>query len=240
VGVSVVVAVPQDLDEERSQQAARDLRAGDRSRVDGGGVGDRVADDLIHHEHTLGRQGLVDERNLNGAIRAEALAQPNAGGELATVVQLGLNPLDQLFGEVPHTDPLRCLDPAIELAGNERQNRRVPPHELIDSGPLDLDDHASAVVQRRPVRLADRGGGQRFAIEARERLLDRLRELCAQYVHDLLGRYSGYVRVQLRELVRHRLGEQVGARGRDLPELHEHASRPLQDETDATGKIRRA
>ena len=55
-----------------------------------------------------------------------------------------------------------------------------------DARVLDLDRHAAAVVERRAVDLADRGGGDRLLVEVVEHVLERLVELLLDHLAHVL------------------------------------------------------
>ena len=125
------------------------------------------------------------------------MAQPLCGRDLATVVKLGFDAGDQLVGQVANPDSPRRLHAPVELPGDARQHGRVSPHDLIEAGTLDLDDHRAAVVQSGSMGLTDRRGRDGLGVKFRKRLLDRLPLLGLQSLGELVAWPPSHVGVQV-------------------------------------------
>ena len=93
---------------------------------------------------------------------------------------------------------------------------------------LHLDDHAVAALERRGMHLADRPGGERLRIDAREHVLPRDAELLLHDRDDLFLGHRRHVVLELRELGDELGRQQVGPRGEDLPELRERRPELLE------------
>ena len=91
-----------------------------------------------------------------------------------------------------------------------------------DTGPLDLHDDGLPVVQRRPVRLPDRGRRHRLPVEFGEDLVDRLPQLLFDQLAHGVGRRGRHVVLEVRELLGDRRRHQVGTGREHLAHLHEH------------------
>jgi hypothetical protein len=193
----VVVAIAKDLFQKRTKQPSAELRALHRSGVDRRVVGDRTADDLVHHEHPAARQRRMDDRDPHASIGAVALGQPQTRRDLTTVVELRFDAGDQLVGEVSYPDPAGRFDASIELPRDKRKYSGVSSDDPIDARPLHLDDHGAPVVEACAVRLTNRCRRKRIVAERGECLLDWLTELGAQDLLYLLGPQACDVRVQI-------------------------------------------
>jgi hypothetical protein len=126
-----------------------------------------------------------------------------AAGELADVVgasQLGLG-----FG----------------AASQPADHVQVPSDQLVDPGPLHLQDDRGAVGAPGRVRLRKRRAGQRLGIDALEHLAGVLAEFFGQQGLDGRPRRGGHPVLQLGQFGGHRRGQQVGPGGQHLAELDE-------------------
>ena len=167
------------------------------------------------------------------------LAQPRADRALVQVVELLLEPCDQLLAEVAQPDRARGLDAALELGGGEPQHGGVARDDLVDPGPLDLHHDRRAVGEHGAVGLSDRRGGERLELERAEGPLDRLAELGLEHLPDLGLRDLADVGAQLRELVGGRRGQHVGPRRGDLAELDQHPAGVLEHRAQAARQVGR-
>ncbi len=132
----------------------------------------------------------------------------------------------------------RRRDAVLRLTRDESHHRGVAVHEVGDAGPLHLHDDPLARDEGGPVRLADRCGGERLEVELGEGLLDRLVERGLDHGADRVGVDRPHVRLELRELAGEVVGEEVGARRRDLTELHHHPAGVLDRQAEAEREVR--
>src|SRR5215212_3421649 len=88
---------------------------------------------------------------------------------LELVVELLPDPAADLLGRRLDVDAGRDL---LHQPQDQSEILHVGPDRGGDPGVLDLDRHLAAVVQRRAVDLADRGGGDRLRVEGGEDVLD--------------------------------------------------------------------
>ena len=99
--------------------------------------------------------------------------------------------------------------------------------------PLHLDDDALAALERRGMHLADRPGGERLGIDAREHVLPRHAKLLLHDGDDLFLGHRRHVVLELRELGDELGRQQVGPRGEDLAELRERRPELLERRAQA-------
>ena len=89
---------------------------------------------------------------------------------LPPVVELVDQRLAELLQQLRQAVAAAGLGVLVEQVGEVGEDLHVLAHLLPDAGPLHLDDDLAAVAQRRPVDLAERGRGERRAVEGREDL----------------------------------------------------------------------
>ena len=171
------------------------------------------------------------------SVPSRFLREAPAGVRLVEVVELGLDAVDELVGERRRADPAGRRDAVLRLAGDESHHRGVAVDEVGDAGSLHLHDDALTRDEPGAVRLTDRRGREGLEVELGEGLLDRLVERGLDDLAHGVGVDRPHVRLQLRELGGQALGEQVGARRRDLAELHHHPAGVLDRETEAEGEV---
>ena len=125
---------------------------------------------------------------------------------------------------------------------DQAQVLKVGAHGARDARVLDLDRHAPAVVQPRPVHLADRGGRERLRLELGEHVLERLAQVGLEHLAHLLERHARRGVAQLGELLLQApvdLGRQrarVDER-RHLADLHRGALHLPEHVEDALGHL---
>ena len=104
----------------------------------------------------------------------------------------------------------------------------IPVNLLADARTLHFDGDLAAAAQDGAMHLAERGGGNRQAIEFDERVRDADAELLANGPLDVFVRERLDVVLQPRERIQVGRREQVGARGEDLTELDERRPERLE------------
>src|SRR4029079_15519850 len=88
---------------------------------------------------------------------------------LESVVQFAQQRLAQLPGHPLHADAASRRRMVIEEAGHLFDRLHVLEDLLAHVGALYLGGHLAPAAQRGAVHLAERGGGQRRAVETRKR-----------------------------------------------------------------------
>jgi hypothetical protein len=237
VRIGVEQPVVQDLTDVGREHAARQLGTRDRGLVERLGLAHGPAEDLLHDEDAVGREGRVHAGDRDPDVAGAVLAQRRPDLGLVQELELLLEAADELLREPAQADRPRGLDAALQAAREHAQDRRVACDDVLDAGPADLDDDARAVVQHGPVRLADRRRRERLPLERRERLIDRFVELGLDHDAHVAGRDGSHVRAQLGQLGGQRRREHVVARRGDLPELDHHPARVLEHRSDAAGEV---
>ena len=127
--------------------------------------------DVLGHEHALAREGADDVGDEDERVAAVEPRDRALVRRLELVVELLADPRrgprgDRLDVELGREAPHQAHEHAevLQVGADRRRDARV----------LDLDGDLAAVVQRRAVDLADRGGGDRLGVELGEDLLERL------------------------------------------------------------------
>ena len=105
---------------------------------------------------------------------------------LEPVVELLADRARELVHELAHVDEVERPDALLDDSRGLVEEAEVGLDLLRRARPLHLDGDDVAVREHRAVDLADRGGGDRLAVELEEETLDRLAELLADDALDLL------------------------------------------------------
>ena len=121
---------------------------------------------------------------------------------------------------------------ALHPDGDPREEVEIAGHQPLDTRAQDLDRDLLACAGHGEVDLGDRSGCDRTVIELAEQLIEGL----AECVFDRLAGERAVERrqvvLQLRQVGRHLLAEQIRARGQALAELDEAGSKVLQRERE--------
>jgi len=179
----------EDLLEVRLQQQVGHGLAVDARRGQRLGVGDLQRFDVFQDDDAAGGvtakdAGDVDARVV-GVDFGEALGVVGLGAVVKLLPQCAGKLLHQGRGVGPLANGLVTHQPA----GDDTQRGQVGAHQGFDARPLHLDNDALPFAtvlrpQPRPVDLAQRGGGQRLALDAGKALL-QVTQLLAQQAKDL-------------------------------------------------------
>ena len=119
--------------------------------------------------------------------------------------------------------------------GQEPEGVHVSRDHVADAGPKNLEDHCIAVGERRSMGLGHRGGRERLGIDGLEEIVEATRVGRAEQSLDVLEGDSGTVRLELGELVRPLVGDDVPSGRQDLAELDERRSQVLHHPPEAGG-----
>jgi hypothetical protein len=87
---------------------------------------------------------------------------------------------------------------------------QIPGDQLIDAGPLHLEDDRAAAAAAGRVRLGKRGTGQRLGVNVLEDLADTGAQFFFDHCLDRRPRRGGDVVLQFGQLAGHRRWQQVG------------------------------
>ena len=152
------------------------------------------------------------------ASRRRSISTPRPGGE-------GLDHRDR-------PQPAKAGLYALNPDGDPREEVEITGHQPLDTRAQDLDRDLFACAGHGEVDLGDRSGCDRTVIELAEQLIEGL----AECVFDRLAGERAVERrqvvLQLRQVGRHLLAEQIRARGQALAELDEAGSKVLQRERE--------
>ncbi|MNZ70471.1 hypothetical protein D3C78_888100 [compost metagenome] len=122
---------------------------------------------------------------------------------------------------------------AFGEAGDDEQPGDVGADHRLEVRANHLDHHFLAGLQLRGVDLGDRGGGQRFALEAGEDLLDLGAQLFLDARHGEFRRERRNIVLQVCQFVGDIVRQQVTAGGEDLAELDEDRPEVFQGQAQA-------
>jgi hypothetical protein len=160
--------------------------------------------------------------------RADDGCQPLEGLGLELVVELALQRRREVLEDRRQVGDLLEQPPAPGPLDEQPEERQVLQDLRLGRRPLHLDHHPLPARERGPVHLADRPGGQRGDLEAREDVLPRDTELLLEHLRDggLIER--GDVVLQPGQLPHQLRRDQVGPRREQLAELRERRAELLE------------
>jgi hypothetical protein len=200
-------------------------------------VVDRGAIDVLHHEHLLAAERLVDARD-DELVELEPFEQrPEVGHRPHFVEEVQL--LGDLLAEADDVGDgvARFAEP---LAGDNPEDRvhqvQVGGDDMGDVRPQHLHGDLGPIVQARPVNDGDRGGGHGPVVELAEDLSDRAADAGLDDPADP-GPGDGRALVEAApELVGDRLRDDRWRRGDGLAELHVGRSQALEGPAEGAGE----
>jgi hypothetical protein len=183
------------------------------------GVAERRAVQPLHDQHPLAAQRLVRDRDPHRAVGRGR--HPGHVGRLDAEVQLLTDGVGEPDGQLADAERAGPAGAGLQRTGQAGHDVEVALDHRPDPGTLDLDRDLVPGPEPGRMPLGDRGGGQGFAVEVGEHLLDRVAQLGRQHRLDLVPGSRGDVVGEPAQLL-HELGrEQVRAGGQDLAELDE-------------------
>ena len=196
-------------------------------------VADRGAVDALHDHDVRAGQLPVHLRDIQGLAAQPVAPQLRGVGRFALEVELVEDGLLVLRHHLHRAQALALLPVALGQVGDDVEEPDVPADDLVDPRAQDLDHHLAAVLEAGGVDLGDRGRRQGGFVESVE---DR-RHRATQGLLDegaCLGPGEGRDPVlELGQLDREVVREQVAAGGEDLAELDEDGPEVLQGAADA-------
>jgi len=157
-------------------------------------------------------------------------------GRLGEQVLLAADPLAKLIHQHGQAQGLELLPP-VGMFRQEFHDRQVVLHYALYGGTADLDDHAGAILEPRRVDLGDGAACERFVAELLEYLLRRTAQLLFYRPARHLPGKRRHVVADPLELLDVFLGQQVGAGGKHLAELHEHRPECLEHPGEPRGQV---
>ena len=208
--VGVEEAEFEDLLEQNPRTADGDLLRCDSHRSNAVEIVDRNPLDELHREHARRAQIVEDQRYVHRAIVGELEPAALDRAAFPREVELALDRALEFacHGERPVDGQVR--KPAFDELGEVLDDVQIGLNDLGDFGPLNFQGHHPPVVQDGPVDLGDRSRGHRLFVERGEDLAERAAVFLVQDRFDLAERECSYVVAQEGQLVRVRLGQQIG------------------------------
>ena len=228
VEVGMEEAVAEDLEEEHRGHEGDDLREVVPFGLQPFAVVDRHAVDPARSKDAPCGPPPVDRRHL----------------EPVHVLEIGLKLLRRRGFEAEiHLDPRRFregfdrlhrLEP-VEGAVKASDDTRQPSDQVevavecrLDAGSQHLDRHLLALGGHGAVHLGDRGRGDGLVVEFGEDLVEAAIELLLDGLSRLAARERGQAILQLGEIRRQLLADQIGTHRERLAQLHEGRSQLLE------------
>ena len=175
----------------------------------------------FHHKHAARDQPGMRARHDDGALAGlgKDVADIEHVGCLEPEVELFDDRLREQLDESGRVGERRDRDPPDEERREEAHGGEIPPHELGDVGPLDLDDHSFAGQKTGAMYLGNGGGGDRGPVELGKGRVEGAAELRLDDAAHRVERLRGHSVEQQAELRDDFLGEDPFSGREDLPEL---------------------
>ena len=158
---------------------------------------------------------------------------------LEPVVELLADRAGELVHELAHVDEVERPDALLDDSRGLVEEAEVGLDLLRRARPLHLDGDDVAVREHRAVDLADRGRGDRLAVEFEEEALDRLAELLADDALDLLVRERAHVVLKPAQLGDDVRRQHVGPHREELAELDEGRTELVEELAQVLAALRR-
>ena len=171
---------------------------------------------------------------------ADEVAMEGLGvAPLEPVVELLADRACELVHELAHVDEVERPDALLGDSRRLVEETQVGLDLLRRARPLHLDRDDVAVREHCAVDLADRGRGQRLAVELEEEALDRLAELLADDALDLLVRERAHVVLEPAQLGDDVRRQHVGPHREELAELDEGRAELVEELAQVLAALRR-
>ena len=204
-----------------------DVRAG---RAQPRHVADGHAVDVLHHHHVHAAVVPVHFGDIEQVRAGEIALQLRGVRGFAHQVQLVEHGLFVLGHHFERAQPAALAPVRFREPGQRVQHFEITLDDLAHAGAEHLHDDVLAALQPRRMHLRDRGRGQRLLLELRKHFGDGL----AVGLFDDLPRDGAVERrhaiLQLHQLVRDVVGQQVAPRRDRLAELDEDRTQLLERE----------
>ena len=198
--------------------------------VGGGGehLSHRHAVDALQGEHGAARQLAVHPgRVVRDRVGGHLLVEVGGVHRLAAEVELVDDRAGEVVDQAAHIEAPQHRE-EVQHPGAQAQEAQVDADAVADPRLQHLDDHLVAVGKHRAVHLRQRGRGQRFGPERRERLGNRPAQAALDLLHDLRGGHGTQGVEELAELLGVLERQQVVAGCEQLPDLHVAAAAGLE------------
>ena len=225
-------AVVQDLLGEVVHHLVADFRQVIARIDDRVGVADGNAVHVLHHQH-VGRAvlkiglGAADEGNIT-VEQGELTQVLGFAGEVGFLDEGD----PQLFHHGVEVEHLVVRDETIEVLDDGAQHVDVLRHNRTNPGALHFNGHLVAVHERGLVNLRQRSAAQGLGVDRPEYPAAAITVHGIERRHHLLEGQRRGVGLQMRKLVAVSLRQDLGARGQNLPDLHEGRAQVFQDRTE--------
>ncbi len=223
VGVGVVHALDDDLEhigaEELSGQVSRAFWIEPVPRLD------LASRDSLQDECALAHVRLDHTRDDQSFERLDELPHELRVVRLLDEVELCAEMNLELVRELLELDPPRRLGVSHGEADRRAQHGEIEVDLLDDQGTPHLDDHVVSRSEQPAMRLGDRGRRERLRLEAHEGVRT---EVGDHHRLDLRERDRRHAVDQACELLDVDVGQEIGTRREELPELDERGPELLE------------
>ncbi|RMS05948.1 hypothetical protein ALP75_204957 [Pseudomonas syringae pv. actinidiae] len=196
-----------------------------------GHVGDLQAVDALHDQHLRTAPVPVDLWHVKQVGAFEVAAQLAGVGRFAQQVQLVVDGFFVVHHHLHRVQQARIGRYALGHAGKDEQPGKVLADDRFEPWAYYFHHDFFTGLEARGMHLSHRGRGQWCFVKPAEHIADT----CAQLFFDQLDRHLLVERrhavLQQHQLVGDVFGQQIAARGQQLPELDENRPKVLQCQT---------
>ena len=202
-------------------------------------VGQLAALDELERQDAGTRVRPVDARDADVRVAGEVAMERLGVAPLEPVVELLADRACEFVHELAHVDEVERPDALLGDTRRLVEETEVGLDLLRRARSLHLDGDDVAVREHRTVDLADRGRGQRLAVEFEEETLDRLAELLADDALDLFVRERAHVVLEPAQLGDDVRRQHVGPHREELAELDEGRAELVEELAEVLAALRR-
>ena len=184
--------------------------------------------DAFEGQHAAGGAPPIDLGNAEALVSGKILAQLRGRRRLEAQVHLDRHRLGQRPHHLDRPQPPPRRLQTLDQPGQPVEEVEVAGEGLRDARAQHLDRHLAALAGGGKVDLGDRGGGDGLVVEAAEQRIDRRAELVLDGGAGLRRGKRRQPVLEVREVARHGLADQVGAGRQRLAEFDEARPERLQ------------
>ncbi len=219
--IAVEEAVPEDHRQPRLGDDVREIAALVDRPVVGLEICELDALEVLEGENALTRVTPVEPRDDDIRVPGEVAVEDLGVAGLLPIVELLTERACELVDDLATVDEVERMDPLLDESRGLLEQLDVALDLARSVRPLNLDRDLLPVRKHRAVHLSDRRSRHRHLVELEKQATDRLLQILGDHPLDIGERERRHVVLEATELDDDVLGDDVGSRGEQLPELDE-------------------
>ena len=199
-------------------------------------VGHGDAFDVVHDHHVLGAEFRIRFRAVHVLVAfAESFEFRQIAG-FDEEVGFGFEGVPQLFDHAGEVHHLRAVHGSGGDFGDGAHDGHVLRHGFAHARPLHFDGHVLAGGEFGAMHLRQACGTERRGVDVLEDLVHGPSVLVFEHLQHRAVRHGVGVGAQFGQFVAERLGQDFGAHGQDLSDLHEGGAKRFEHEPHFDGR----